>query len=180
MQNINKYGANVSPCKTPVTISKKSVSPGERTIAFVFSKSIIIQVRVYLERLYASSISSIFPLCIELNTLDKSTNGGITSTFFTLSLSMIWRIVRICEAVKRIFRKLFWVWRKNFHNFGSDTVEKQGIINLSGYSCKNYAYVILSNSEIAYFRERGGGNLSSISILCFAYRQRCIIREVWR
>ena len=33
---MNRNGANVSLCKIPVTMSKKSVSPlGEQTIAFV-------------------------------------------------------------------------------------------------------------------------------------------------
>ena len=36
-QIINKYSANVSPCKTPATMLKMLVLPsGERTIAFVF------------------------------------------------------------------------------------------------------------------------------------------------
>ena len=36
-QIINKYGANVSPCNTPATMSKKSVSPSdERNIALCF------------------------------------------------------------------------------------------------------------------------------------------------
>ena len=39
-QIINRYGTNVSPCSTPATMSKKSVSPsGVQTFTFVFYKS---------------------------------------------------------------------------------------------------------------------------------------------
>ena len=35
---MNRYGANVSPCRTPATILKKSLSPsGEQTFTFVFA-----------------------------------------------------------------------------------------------------------------------------------------------
>ena len=36
-QMIKRYGANVSPCSTPTTMSKSSVSPsGEHTFTLVF------------------------------------------------------------------------------------------------------------------------------------------------
>ena len=39
-QVISNYGAIVSPCKTPVTMSKKSVSSsGEQNVAFEFCKA---------------------------------------------------------------------------------------------------------------------------------------------
>ena len=33
-------------------------------------------------------------------------------------------------------------------------IKKQGILNLSSYSCKSYASVVLSDSEIALLREQ--------------------------
>ena len=49
---INRYWANVSPCSTPATMSKLSVSPsGEQTFTFVFLYSIIMAVTVSFGRL---------------------------------------------------------------------------------------------------------------------------------
>ena len=57
---MNKNGTDVSPCKTSVTMLKKSVSPsGEWTIAFLFLWSIIITVTVSLGKSYVKSICSI-------------------------------------------------------------------------------------------------------------------------
>ena len=53
---MNKYGVNVSPCKTPTTKLKKSMSSsGERTIAFLFLEGIIRAETVSLGRPNASS-----------------------------------------------------------------------------------------------------------------------------
>ena len=72
---MNRYGANVSPCRTPATMSKKAVSPsGEWTFTIVFLLSIIMAVIVYLGRPYASCICFIFPLCMESSAFEKSTN----------------------------------------------------------------------------------------------------------
>ena len=49
MQVINRYGDNVFPCSTLVTMTKKSVSPsGERTFTFVFLYNIIMSVTFFL------------------------------------------------------------------------------------------------------------------------------------
>ena len=68
------YGANVSPCKTPATMSKNSVSPS--------GESIIITVTVSLMRQYARSVCFILPLSMESNALEKSTNICVASRFF--------------------------------------------------------------------------------------------------
>ena len=49
----------------------------------------------------------------------------------------------------------------NSLGFGSDTIEKQGVINLSsnGYS---YACIVLHDSEVTFPKGREGCNLSSI------------------
>ena len=59
------YGANASPCKTPVTISKLVSLSGEQNNCFIFA------------------------LCMELNALEKSINNSIALRFFVHSLLMI-------------------------------------------------------------------------------------------
>ena len=60
---IKRYGASVSPCSTPATMLKYSVSPsGEHTFILVFLLRIVIAAMVSFGRLYASRICSIFPL----------------------------------------------------------------------------------------------------------------------
>ena len=87
---INKYGANENPYKIPVTMLKISVSPsGMQTIAFVFLQSIIKVVIFSLGRAYASSICSIFPQCIESNSLEKSMKNTVVLRFFAHTLLMI-------------------------------------------------------------------------------------------
>ena len=94
-----KYGANVFPCKTPVAMLKKCVSQsGEKTTAFMVLKSSIIVVTVFLGRPYACSISSIFPVCMESNVLEKSPNDSVALRFFAPTPSMIQQIVRICDV----------------------------------------------------------------------------------
>ena len=44
---------------------------------------------------------------------------------------------------------------KNLLNFWSDRIEKQSIMNLSSYSSKSYASVVLSDSEVTFTREDG-------------------------
>ena len=77
------YGANVSPCEMPATMSKNSVSPsGEETIAYVFLSSIILALTVSSKRLNACNICSIFSV-YEIECLKKSTNKNVTSLFFS-------------------------------------------------------------------------------------------------
>ena len=52
----------------------------------------------------------------------------------------------------------------NFLNFGMDSTEKQGIINLSRYRSKNYAYVVLTDSEATFLEE---GKDETIRIFLF-------------
>ena len=58
-------------------------------------------VTVSLENLYASSICSIFPICIESNGLKKSTIYSVAPIFFAGTPLMTRRIVKICEVVDR-------------------------------------------------------------------------------
>ena len=64
-----------------------------------------------------------------------------------------------------IFPPAVLIFPKIFLDFGLDTIKIQGIINLS---CKNsYCYdsVVVSDSEVTFFRIRKGCNLLSISLL---------------
>ena len=82
-----KNGDNVSPCKTPVTMSKNlELQSGEWNIAFMFLLGIIIAVTISLGTPYACSIYSIFALLMESNTLEKSTNNIVALRFFKVLL----------------------------------------------------------------------------------------------
>ena len=60
---IKRYGASVSPCSTPATMSKYSVFPsGDRTFTLVFLQRIVIAATVSLHMPHASRICSIFSL----------------------------------------------------------------------------------------------------------------------
>ena len=47
----------------------------------------------------ASSICSIFPLCMESNPLEKSTNIIVASRFFACSPSRIRWIIKVCDVM---------------------------------------------------------------------------------
>ena len=117
---IKSYGASVSPCSTPATMSKYSVSPsGERTFTLVFLKRIVIAVTVSFGRPYASRICSIFPLCMESKALVKSTNSNVACRFFARTPSRILRMVNICEVVDLFLRKPFWFFLRMLSILGS-------------------------------------------------------------
>ena len=79
----------------------------------------IIAVTVSLGRPCTKSNYFIFPLCMESNALEKSTNKCVTSKFFALTLSMIRRIVRIFDVVDWFLQKLFWFFLRIFSICGS-------------------------------------------------------------
>ena len=69
---------------------RRSLSPsGERTMAFVFLSSIIMAATFSLGRSLGTSIWSIFPLCMESNTLEKSKNNSISSRSLNLTILRI-------------------------------------------------------------------------------------------
>ena len=105
MQIINKCVANVSPCKTPVIMSK-SMSPfGERTISFVF----------FIEHHYSSNSCfgeakyekylPHFPAMYRIKYHGKIYKQVLPRDFFARTPSMIQRIIRICEVVDLFPRK---------------------------------------------------------------------------
>ena len=72
-------------------------------------------------------------------------------------------------------QNLWGCFLKNFLNFRSDMMEKQGIINLSSYSIKSYASVVLSDSRVTFLGER---SMQPFIHFSFVYIQHCIIEEV--
>ena len=62
---------------------------------------------------YRNSVSSIFPLCMKLNVLKKTTNNSVALRFFAHT-PMIWQILRISEAVKQFLQKPFWFFLRMF------------------------------------------------------------------
>ena len=91
-QIIKTNVANVSACKIPVTMLKKSVLASDRW------------------KLYATSICSIFPLWMESNSLEKSTNTPIVSWFLIPANSMVRRIVRSWEVVDRFLLNPIYIY----------------------------------------------------------------------
>ena len=119
-QMIKRYGASVSPCNTPATMSKYSVSPsGERSFTLVFLQRIDITATVSFGRPYASRIYFIFPLYMESQALVKSTNSNVACRFFPSMPSRILWMVNICEVVDLFLRKPFWFFLRMFSILGS-------------------------------------------------------------
>ena len=129
---------------------------------------------VSLGRQYASSIFLPFPLCMESNVLEKSTNRFVASRFLARTPSS--EYVTLCSD---FFESHYDFFRGNVLHFSLDTTKKQGIINLSRCRCETHASVIIRNFEVA-FNWEGKEKLSAISLLCFLYRLCCIIVEVCR
>ena len=129
---IKRYWANVSPCSTPATMSKWYVSPSvERTFNFLFLYSIIVAATVSLCRPKARSICSIFLLCMASKAFEKSTNNIIASEFFTLGLSRIRRIVKICDVLDRFLRKPFWFFLSMLSILGSMRLRSRALYILA-------------------------------------------------
>ena len=59
----------------------------------------------------------------------------------------------------------------------SDTIKKQGIINLNNYSSNSYTTVVLSESKVAFFEEEEDAAFQ-LFLLCFVYGLCCIIETV--
>ena len=116
---IKSYEANVSLGSTPATMSKSSVClSGELTFTFMFLYSIIMAATVFLGRPLASSICSIFPLCMESKALENSINNIVASRFFA-STPRIRRIVKICYVEDQSLRKPFCFFQSMFSILGS-------------------------------------------------------------
>ena len=88
---MNRYVASVPPCSSPATMSNKFVSSsGERT--FIIKYSIIMAATISLGKAKAKRTCLIFPMCIESNTLEKSSNKFVASRFFKEHLLKVDRV----------------------------------------------------------------------------------------
>ena len=84
----------------------------------------IVAVTVSMGRPYACSICSIFPLCVESNTLKKSMNKSVVSRF--LHEFLVW-IDGLSESV------MFWISFSTSYFDSFEEFSQQSIINLSSY-----------------------------------------------
>ena len=97
---MNKKGASVSPCSTPVVISKKGVSPsGDLTMDRVFLYRIIIAFTVSEGRPYLIKTIFIISRFMVSKALEKSMKSSVRGRFLSFTPSSIRRIVRICPVV---------------------------------------------------------------------------------
>ena len=91
-----------------------------------------LQLRQFFEQ--ASSICSIFPLCMESKVLQKLTNNIVACRVFRRTPTRIRRIVKICD-VDQFLRKLFWFFQSIF-------------LILSSMRLRSRALCILADMEV--------------------------------
>ena len=84
-----------------------------------FCKELLLLLRFFFGRPYASRICSIFPLCMESKALVKSTNSNVACRFFVRTPSRIVRMVNIREVVDLFLRKPFWFFLRMLSILGS-------------------------------------------------------------
>ena len=73
--------------------------------------------------------------------------------FFTYSFDNSSDIqdLRSCGSISP---KTIQIIPENLLDLGCDTIEKQNIVDLSSYSSKSYASVVLSDSKVTFLEER--------------------------
>ena len=116
---------------------------------------------------------------MESNALEKSTNSSVCLRILCLysfddltDCQNLWD----CGAIPL---KAALIFPMNFLDFRLDIIEKQGIIILSRYRSKNYAFVVLRDSKVTLLRVREKYKLLSICLLHFVNRLHCIVGEVY-
>ena len=144
---------NASNCKTLVTTSKKFGSPsGELTTTFLFFVMYHHSGSSLFAGKYARSICSIFSLCMESNAFECC-----LKIFYTYSFND-WTNSQSLRSWELISPNAVLIFPKKFHKFRSDSNEKQDIIKSSS---KSDSSVVLSDSEVALFREGEDGAFRS-------------------
>ena len=110
-------------------------------------------VTVSLGRPYARIICSIFPLCMESNALEKSTNNSVASRVFLRNLLKFdgWSK---CVISWINYSENHLVFLKNFLNFRLYAVELQSIVDFGRNRSKRYTSVVLVYSEVTLLGER--------------------------
>ena len=101
-------GASLSPCRTPVVISNKGVSPpSDLTMERVFLYSINMAFTILVGIPYIIKIFVIFSRFIESKAFEKSINGRVDDRFLDFTPSSIRRMVNIFPDVDLFVRKPF-------------------------------------------------------------------------
>ena len=132
-------------------------------------------VTVSLGRTYVSGICSIFPLSMESNVLEKSSDNKVAEIFCMYSFDDLMDNENLWSYVS-ISWKAVLIFPKNFLVFRLDMIKKRGIINLSNYSFKNLASIALNNSKVTFLWGKEAWSLLSISLLCFV----STVLHIWR
>ena len=104
-------GASVSPCNTPVVLSKKGVSPsGERRSSVIIERYVVIMIVITVSSgmPYFINIYFIFLRFIVSNAFEKSIKRIVSGRFLSFTPSNIHLIVSICPIVDLFLRKPFW------------------------------------------------------------------------
>ena len=166
---INRYGANVSPCWTPTTMSKLSVSQSsEWTFTFVYLYSIIIAFKfVYLYSIIIAA--TVFLLCMELNALEKSTNNIVASRFLHVHLleyekqsKSVMSLVEFSKTIS-VIPKYFLYYIRFF------AVDQQIIIDLWRLGYKGYTSVAPWLFRGLHSQGKGECIYLSIHLFCSGY-----------
>ena len=156
-------------------MSNKSLSPSNEWIfTFVFLFSIIMAATVSLGRPRARSICSIFPLCMALNALDKSTNNSVASRIFARTPFNIRGIVKICDVVDRFLWKPFWFFLSIYLISGSMLLRSRTLKIFAAIEVR----VLSSSWLLSPFFGKGSCSPLSICLSCSGYVRRCSIGAV--
>ena len=86
----------------------------------------------------------------------KSTNSRVTTRFLALIPSMTWLIVIIVLVVGQFLQILScFVFFLGIFSFpGRNRIKRQGFYDVSSYSCKSYASVVIRDYEVTFLLNR--------------------------
>ena len=139
---------------------------GKRTFTFEYLFSIIMAATVSLGRPQASNICSIFPLCMELKALAKSTNNIVAPRFFARTTSRIRRIVKICDVVDLFLRKPFWFFLSMFSMMVSMRLRSRALYILAAMEIRVITRQFLDNPRSPFL---GKGRMHPFVLLSIVF-----------
>ena len=106
-------------------------------------------ITVSLRRPYSKRICSIFSPSKAIKCLGEIYKQNTLRYFCMFSFDNLTNCQNL-RSCRLISLKTILIFPKNFCNFRLDMIEKLNIINLSSYSSKSYASLVLSNSEVTF------------------------------
>ena len=168
MQIINRYGANVSPCSTPATMSKKSVSPSRELLSCFYIESL------WLRQFLWGDVFAPSFLCVWSQMPWISLQIIVSLRFFAWIPSHIWRIVKICDVVEP-----FWFFLRIFSLSGSMQLSGRALYILAAMDVRVIPRQFLAIPRSLFLGKERCSPLS-ICLLCSGYVRRCSIEAVWR